>query len=265
MSHSSIIPIALKNQVRGEGKPIVLLHGMFGSGHNMVAIARGLMHYYQVHSPDLRNHGGSPCLPRTSYPELAADVHALVTAEALCAPILIGHSMGGKVAMTYALSHPESVVKLVVLDIAPLSYPMKYVNMLQAIQAIDLHSVESRQQVYEQLAEAIPNDSLRMFMLTNLIGNRNHGFTWRIDWQSLMDSERELRAFPSFPPDAHYPGQTLFLRGAESPEYVPDDCLPIIARRFPNARIETVENAGHWMHSDQPHTVTQLIRDFLAE
>ncbi|RME34103.1 MAG: alpha/beta fold hydrolase, partial [Gammaproteobacteria bacterium] len=165
---------------QGEGRPLVILHGLFGSGRNWQRVARRLAEHYRVITPDLRNHGRSPHLPGMSYPEMAADLFELMERLDLPSTLLMGHSMGGKVAMTAALQQPEKVTALIVVDIAPVRYRHSFEPIFQALKSIPVEWIRSRQEAERLLAGYIDDSVLRAFLLQNL--NRDEsGFHWRIN------------------------------------------------------------------------------------
>ncbi len=248
---------------RGEGPPVALLHGLYGHAGNFATVQRALAATgRRVIALDLRNHGVSPRAPGMSYPEMAADVlETLRAADALpCA--LVGHSMGGKVAMCAALTSPVSVGRLLVADIAPVAYPheMSHAAYLSAMAAVPLHAGLTRAQADAALADAVPDARVRGFLLTNL--STGVAPRWRIDLAAIAAA---LPVLVGWPEEIHgrYEGPTLFLTGARS-DYVRADHRAAIRALFPAARFAALNRAGHWLHADDPEGFTAAMAGFLA-
>jgi esterase len=243
----------------GQGEPVVLLHGLFGAGRNLGAVQRALAPRFRVITLDLRNHGSSPHAPDMDYRAMAADVvETLAERDALPAA-LVGHSMGGKTAMLAALTRPEAVSRLVVADIAPVSYVHGNERIAEALMALKLSPGLTRAAADAALAEAAPDASMRGFLLQNLVfGERPH---WRI---GLAEIARAIPALEGWETTANlrYPGSTLFVAGALS-DYVRPDQRPAIRALFPYARFVTLKNAGHWVHVDNPSGFVSVLEGFL--
>ena len=252
--------VKLHYQSYGEGEPVLILHGLFGSGRNWSAFARKLAEHYHVITVDLRNHGNSEHADSMTYTEMAADIREVLELCGLEQARLIGHSMGGKVAMTFALYHTALVEQLVILDIAPVSYRNNFRKILESLETIPLTELNSRKQADELLAAEINDTSLRLFLLTNLM-KVNGDFRWRVNLSALKNNLAAIGEFPQ--PDAAGPhtGPTLFLGGRDS-GYLKQDHLPVIKQYFTNADVDYVDNAGHWLHIDQPETVLDRITTF---
>lgn len=250
----------LHARVQGEGPPIVLLHGLFGSNENLGTLARALAQTHTVHALDLRNHGRSPHALTMDYPSMAEDVRETLGAHGLHSATVLGHSLGGKTAMELALSHPASVDRLVVLDIAPIAYESGNEDELSAMQSLDLATVESRGDADEALAGRIASAGVRQFLLKNLT-RTDDGFAWRIPLDTIAAQYPNLAVAPPTP--GPFEGPALFIRGGRSTR-IPDDAEPAIRKRFPHARIETVDT-GHWVHIEAPDATFALVRDFLGQ
>ena len=246
------------------GPPLVLLHGLFGMARNLGGIARALAPTHRVIALDLRNHGASPHGSPADYPTMAADVlHTLSHMNALPAAVM-GHSMGGKVAMELALTHHDAVSRLAISDIAPVRYPPRNSPILAAMRAIPLHPGLTRAEADAALAAAQPDPAIRAFLLQNL---RLHdadtnGPTWRA---GLAEIEASLPAIEGWEPPAGapYPGPTLFIAGANS-HYILPEHRPTIRALFPAARFVTIKNAGHWIHADNPAAFNAVLQTFLG-
>ena len=255
------MPVALTSTVVGRGRPALVLHGLFGSGTNWRSIARRLEPRLECHLVDQRNHGRSPHARGMAYPALAADVLAYLDAHGINRAGIIGHSMGGKAAMTLALTAPERVRWLVVADIAPASSPSDHRPVLDALRALPLEFLATRGAADAALAPALPDPGLRQFLLQNLVSEGTR-LRWRIDLAAISEALPDLTGFPPTTRGAVYEGPTLFLRGDRS-DYVAHRHEPRIRTLFPFATIATIEDAGHWLHAEQPAAVVARLERFL--
>jgi pimeloyl-ACP methyl ester carboxylesterase len=256
------MPVPLNHSIEGEGSPILVLHGLFGSGTNWRSFARALGDRWQLHLLDLRNHGQSSHADSMTYPEMANDLRTYMDEKKIGAAVVLGHSMGGKVAMRFALESPRRVQRLVVVDMAPTDSAHDHVPLLTAMQNLDLRRIGRREQASQALAGAIPDAGLRQFLLQNLVAG-NEGYRWRINLDALKSNLPVLHGFPLDGTGGPYDGPALFLRGQLS-DYVPESAWPGIRALFRNAEIVTIENAGHWVHAEQPGAFLSAIEDFLA-
>jgi pimeloyl-ACP methyl ester carboxylesterase len=250
----------LNSMEQGEGPPVVLLHGLFGTARNLGAIARGLAPQARVLSLDLRNHGDSPHHPDMEYTTMAADVAETMAQAGIFSAPIIGHSMGGKVAMMLALTHPARVDKLAVMDIAPIQYHHDYAGYVEAMKTIPLDNQINRREANEILAAPIPEDALRVFLLSNLVlGENPH---WRFGLNEIGGAMQGLLDWQLPPNAVPYAGPTLFLRGGKSHYVQPETTTPIM-ELFPKTRIQTIEQAAHWLHAEQPKAVIAALQAFL--
>ncbi len=254
--------VELSARVVGDGEPLVILHGLFGSGRNWLSLAQALSGSHRVWCVDQRNHGESPHTAAMDYPAMAADLVRLLDRNGLQRVALIGHSMGGKTAMWLALHHPERVSRLLVVDIAPVSYAHDYETMIGAMQAVDFTQATRRDQVDAALRDAVPEAGVRQFLLTNVV-SRDGRLQWRINLAAIGAALPALVDFPNPAPECRYPGPTLFLGGAESP-YLRPEHEPRIFRLFPEADVEHLPGAGHWVHAERPDEFLAVARRFLA-
>ena len=257
------MPLALASTLAGQGPPALVLHGLFGSGTNWRTIARRLGSRLECHLVDQRNHGRSPHARGMDYPALAADMLAYLDARGIDRAGIVGHSMGGKTAMTLALTAPERVRWLVVADIAPAPSPSDHRPILDALRELALGSLASRAAADAALAPAVPDPGLRAFLLRNLVRG-DGGLRWRIGLEAIAEALPDLTGFPSTAPGAVFQGPTLFLRGERS-DYLTVRHEPRIRALFPRASIDTIADAGHWLHAEQPAAVTHRIARFLDE
>jgi pimeloyl-ACP methyl ester carboxylesterase len=253
--------LTLATQTAGSGPPLVILHGLFGHAKNWATIAKGLADGRRVIAADLRNHGRSPWAESMTYADMAADVAALVAGLPEGRAELLGHSMGGKAAMLLALERPELVDRLIVADIAPISYgsgaPLR--PFVEAMQAVDPAACSSRKAVEQALAPQVPDPGIRQFLLSNLV-RAEGGFRWTLNLRAISDALDGLAGWPQT--DGRYDGPTLVLAGERS-DYVPDSAGPEIRRLFPNAELDRVP-AGHWIHAEAPQATLAALRRFLG-
>jgi len=244
----------------GHGEPLVLLHGLFGSGDNWFGVAPKLAEKFHVFALDLRNHGHSPHHAEMDYPLMAADVGKFFVAQKIESAHVIGHSMGGKVAMQFALDFPACVKKLVVVDMAPRAYARTHDKIFAALLALDLASFQTRQQIEDALAPEIPSLNLRRFLLKNL-GRDDHGkLFWKMNLRGVAEKYSRLgEVLGSQNPFAN---PALFIRGGKS-DYINSANELEIRRQFPAAEIQTITAANHWVHADAPEEFVQRVLDFL--
>jgi esterase len=246
----------------GNGNPVIILHGLFGQSDNWVTVARRIADQFSVYIPDQRNHGLSPHGLVHTYPALSDDLLEFMEEHGIQKTILIGHSMGGKAAMTFALEHPEMVEKLVIIDISPRKYPERNIHtqVITQMLSIDLDAITSRTQVEKILEERIPDARIRMFILKNLYYIQPGKLGWRLNLKSINNNLEEL--FDGIKIESKYNGPTLFIRGGKS-DYIGDDDNRIISKLFPNASIKTISGASHWVHADAPEELCYLLSSFL--
>ncbi len=252
------MPLPLAHRRQSSGPPVVLLHGLFGSGRNWVGIANALADRFEVVLPDLRNHGASPWDDDCSYPAQAGDVLALLDSLGLDRVRLVGHSMGGKAAIVLALTAPGRVERLVVADVAPVAYPPVLEAYVRAMRAVDLGRVTRRADADAALAPAVPEAGIRAFLLQNL-EQREGRFVWRLNLGALGPGIATVSGFPDMAGAEPYPGPTRVIRGGRS-TYVLPEHRPAIGRLLPAAEIVTVEGAGHWLHAERPQAFLDLLR-----
>jgi esterase len=245
----------------GQGRAVILLHGMLGSSDNWHSIALLLAESFQVFAVDQRNHGQSPHSDEMNYPLMAGDVNEFMASRGLETAAVIGHSMGGKTAMQFALQFPGKVEKLVVADMAPHAYAPAHEKIFTALLALDLKSFLSRQEIEDTLAPEIPDLILRRFLLKNLGRNSAGEFVWKINLRGIVENYLQLRepVFTSVP----FAKPALFIRGERS-DYISAADEPLIHELFPLSDIQTIAGAGHWVHADQPEKFLECVLKFLA-
>lgn len=256
------MPVPLHHSIVGDGFPVLVLHGLFGSGTNWRSFARALADRWELHLLDLRNHGQTAHTDSMSYPEMANDLGAYMDEKNIDTAYVVGHSMGGKVAMRFALESPDRVRRLVVVDIAPTDSAHDHLPFLTAMQNLDLDGIERREQASRALSKAIPDAGVRQFLLQNLVSGTD-GYQWRINLDGLKSNLPGLHGFPLDGIDGHFAGPALFVRGRMS-DYIPESAYSEIRRLFVNADIVTIEDAGHWVHAERPAAFLCAVEGFLA-
>ncbi|OAN44826.1 esterase [Paramagnetospirillum marisnigri] len=240
--------------------PLVILHGLLGSARNWGAVVKALGCGRRVLALDLPNHGSSPWTEVMDYPFMAREVAKVIESLGGKAAVL-GHSMGGKAAMTLALTRPGLVERLVVADIAPVSYTHTFAPYVRAMRAVPLGEISSRGQVEGILAEHIPDRGVRAFLMQNLEGGQA-GYRWRPNLAVLQAHMDDILAFPRFGEESRYEGPTLFVAG-ETSDYIRPEHEDVIAALFPNSRTVEIAGAGHWVHADNPAAFLDAVGAFL--
>ncbi len=242
------------------GHPVVLLHGLFGSARNFGAIARTLGEGARVIALDLRNHGASPHAPDMRYAAMAADVLETLAARDALPAVLIGHSMGGKVAMRAALDRPDAVAGLVVADIAPVPYPPHFRAIVAAMTALPLTPGLTRAAADAALTPAVPDPALRAFLLQNF--SPGAAPRWRIGLAEIAAELEDPIGGWDAPAGARYAGRVLVIAGEHS-DYIRPEHRPLFRALFPAARFVTLRHAGHWLHADNPEGFLAVVTAFL--
>lgn len=256
----------------GQGEPLIILHGLYGSSDNWVSIARELMDFFSVYIVDLRNHGASPHLPEHNYQLMTDDLLEFMNDQQIYSAHLLGHSMGGKVAMFFTAYNPERVKKLVVVDISPRSYTITsgdnqvtdHQNILKTIKSIDIQKITNRQDVDEQMANTIKSERIRQFLLKNLHRNKDKSFSWKINVDVLAESLPQVLVGIEDEADGlqDFRYATLFIRGGNS-GYIRDIDEDLIHQLFRNASIVTIPNTSHWVHAEAPEAFLYEVKNFL--
>jgi len=244
--------------VHGQGQALLVLHGLFGSADNWSSLGKRWSQQFEVHLIDLRNHGRSPHFSTHSYPEMAQDLLDYMGAQALRSAHVLGHSMGGKAAMTLACSAPNSVRSLLVADIGPWAYPIHHAAILKAMQTLNPRRFSQRKEAETAFAQSGLDAGTRLFLLKNLYWEGNT-LAWRLNLDTLTKHIEEVGR--PLPAEAQYSGPTLFVRG-ELSRYIPNDSAAQIQIHFPGAHLQTLPGAGHWLHADQPEAFHNVALDF---
>lgn len=244
--------------------PLIILHGLFGISDNWVTFGKQMAaEGFEIFIPDQRNHGRSEWSDDFNYLALTNDLYDFIDAEEIEDPVLLGHSMGGKVAMRFAVSYPNLVQKLIVVDIAPKPYRVKqqHLNMIRAMLDMDLSHIQNRTEAEEMLAQKVTDKRIRQFILKNLYRKEKNGFGWRLNLEAIADNLDKM--FDTIPEESRYTKPSLFIRGGQSDYIMPED-TELIRCHFPQAEIVTIHQASHWVHADTPEEFFHLISNFLS-
>jgi esterase len=245
----------------GSGFPLIILHGLFGSLDNWHSASAKLAAQFHVFAVDQRNHGNSPHASEMNYPAMALDLDEFMGAHGLARAHVLGHSMGGKTAMEFALRYPDSVEKLVVVDIAPRAYSPRHEKILQAMLSLDLPAFETRKEVEEALAPAVPELATRQFLLKNVTRAPGQSFHWKLGLQEIANDYARL----SEPPTAMapYTKPVLFIRG-EASDFLREEDINLIRGLFSQAELRTIPQAGHLPHVENAAAFLRAVNEFLA-
>jgi len=248
-------------RVEGQGQPLLILHGFLGMSDNWKTLSTAYAQMgFAVHALDLRNHGRSFHHPEFNYAVMAEDVCRYMDANGLSQAAVIGHSMGGKLAMHLAVSQPQRIYKLVVADIAPRYYPPHHQNILAALQAVNFAEVTQRQEVEAIMRPFVGDEGTLQFLMKNVYRNTSETLAFRVNLPALVDQIDQIGQ--GLAPSTHFDGPCLFVRGGRS-SYVSAADWEDILRHFPQAQLATIDQAGHWLHADQPQAFLQHSLIFL--
>ncbi|REE80736.1 pimeloyl-ACP methyl ester carboxylesterase [Lutibacter oceani] len=251
----------LHSRILGEGKPLLILHGYFGMGDNWKTLGNKFAENFEVHLLDQRNHGRSFHSDEFDYELLVEDLHNYILHYNLEKVYLLGHSMGGKVVMLFAVTYPELVDKLIVADIGPKYYKPHHESILAALNAVNFSIHNTREKIEDVLKIYISELGILQFLLKNVYRKTKEQFAFRFNLQSLTENNSEVgEALPSF---THFDGETLFLKGEKS-DYITSEDNPLITAHFSNSKIVTVKNAGHWLHAENPTQFFKEVVSFLG-
>lgn len=251
----------LHSIILGQGKPFVILHGFLGMADNWKTLGTQWSEMgYEVHLLDQRNHGRSIHSADFSYELMAQDLMEYCEHHNLKEIILLGHSMGGKVAMQFASEYPEMLEKLIIADIAPKEYAPHHSDIINALQAVNFESITSRNEVDEILSSRIPDMGTRLFLMKSLFRKDKNKFAWRFNLEALATSQSMIGSHSPFDNIIQIP--TLFLKGGNS-GYIIDNDKMVIDAAFAKANIITIPDAGHWLHAEQPELFSNAVLDFI--
>lgn len=251
----------LHSQVIGQGPPLVVLHGLLGMSDNWKTHAKAWAAHFKVHLLDLRNHGRSFHSDTFSYPDMVADLEHYVSHHNLQPFVLLGHSMGGKLAMWYATTYPQRLQKLIVADMAPRAYPVHHQTILTGLMDLHQNHPSSRQEADNRLATYVPDAPTRQFLLKNLMRIAPDRLALRPNVPVLQ--QRIEQVMEALPTENSYKGPALFVRG-ENSDYVQPQDHPQIYAQFPQAQICTLARAGHWLHAENPVDFAATIQEFIG-
>lgn len=244
----------------GNGQPMIILHGLMGSADNWLTQAKILSNTYKVYTVDQRNHGLSPHSDEFDYKVLANDIRDFITEHDIKNPIVLGHSMGGKAAMNFAIANPTLLDKLIVVDIAPKAYPIHHDSIVEGLKAIPINTLQTRNEADTILSEFVPEADVRQFLLKNLSRKPEGGFAWKINLPIIDKNLESISADIQFP--GTYTGPSLFVRGAKS-RYVKDEDRQRIKDLFPNSTLVTMDT-GHWVQAEKPQEFVDIVMNYLS-
>jgi pimeloyl-ACP methyl ester carboxylesterase len=245
----------------GQGKPMIILHGLMGSSDNWLTQSKLLADQYQVFMVDQRNHGRSSHNQEFDYKTLAGDLKNFIEQHGIVKPIVMGHSMGGKAAMNFAVQYPEMLDRLIVVDIAPKAYTVHHDSILEGLNAIPIGTLQSRDEADKILSEFVPEMDVRQFLLKNLSRKPEGGFAWKINLPVIDNNLEKISEGMQY--DGTYTGTTLFIRGSKS-NYVKDEDRSTIKSLFPNSTLITMDT-GHWVQAEKPQEFVEIVKNFLAK
>lgn len=244
----------------GDGPDVILLHGLFGMGNNLGALARALKDHFRVHSLDLPNHGRSEWLSSMTLASLAAAVREWMQGQGIDRASLVGHSLGGKVAMRIALDAPAQVERLVVADIAPVAYPSHHDSVFAALEAVAREAPASRAEAEQVMAGFIGEEGVRQFLLLSLARGEDGRYRWRFNLEGLRRDYGAVREAIAAPGSFGEP--VLFVKG-ELSDYIQPQHREAIEALFPRAQLRVLEGCGHWLHAEQPRLFNSVVKRFL--
>lgn len=245
----------------GQGDPIIILHGLFGTLDNWQTLAKKLAETHTVFIIDQRNHGRSPHAEPFDYPTMAADLKGFMEQNWIYKAHLIGHSMGGKTVMQFALEYPDMVDKLVVVDIAPVNYPERHNHIFDALLNLQPEKIDNRKEIDTILEKQIPGYGERQFLMKNLTRNKEGGgYRFKMNLPVIYKNYAHILA--NVDSEDIFEEPTLFIKGGDS-KHITDDYKPQILELFPAATIKTIDDAGHWVHADRPDVLLKMVQEWL--
>jgi len=245
---------------QGSGPHILLIHGLFGSLDNLNMVAKPLREHYTVTSVDVRNHGDSFHENSMSYDELAQDIVNVMDHLSIESTHILGHSMGGKIAMWLAINHPKRVNKLIVADIAPVEYPPHHNQIINGLQSIDLTTISNRKEADTQLAQYVEEVGVRQFLLRNL-KTTNNQISFKCSVDNIKNCYKQIMI--GFDTNKAFSGETLFIKGGKS-DYILPEHRNTIVKLFPQSKARIIQDAGHWLHAEKSVVFNRIVTNFLA-
>ncbi len=244
----------------GHGHPLVILHGLFGSGDNFYTLSKFFGEKFKVYAVDQRNHGRSPHSDVFNYKVMAEDLYNLLVHEGISSIHLLGHSMGGKTAMRFAFDYPDMVDKLIIVDIGPKEYLPQHNKIFEALFSLRLSDYKTRGELDAVLAESIPDYAVRQLLLKNVTRDDSSAFRWKIDVKSIHRNYDNVNA--ALASERPFNKPVLFIKGEKS-SYILEQDIAGIQNVFPQAKFVTVAGVGHWVHAEAPKTFAELVMEFL--
>ncbi|MCI1265624.1 MAG: alpha/beta fold hydrolase [Saprospiraceae bacterium] len=252
-------PVSLNIKIQGNGPPILILHGLFGSLDNWQTIANAVSNEFTIYLIDLRNHGKSPHTEDFSYILMANDIMYMIQKYQLVKPFMIGHSMGGKVVLELINLYPNDIGKSIIIDIATKSYPRGHDEIFKSMLGLDLKKINKRSEAEFELSKTILDQTVRQFILKNLDRDQNQQFVWKLNLKSLFENYNEI--ILEIKPSKPIINEILFIRGGRS-NYILDKDQLEIKKYYPNSSFVTIAEAGHWVHADQPIRLVEIIKSY---
>ena len=246
----------------GEGQPLIILHGLFGSLDNWMSLAKHWSSNYEVWIADQRNHGQSPHSSEFSYTYMQQDLKGFIDEHNIQNPILLGHSMGGKTVMEFSMHHPNLINKMIVVDIAPVKYQVHHYAIIDALESIDFDFVKSRKEADRILSEKIEEFGVRQFLLKNMYWKEKEQLAWRFNLEAIKNEIIPISEWDIS--DGEFTGETLFIKG-ENSEYILPSYASRIGKKFPNYDLVEIENAGHWVHAEAPKEFISELEPFMKD
>ena len=251
------------SRIYGKGEAIIIIHGLFGMSDNWNSIGKKISENYNVHILDLRNHGRSFHNANFSYDDMSNDLHEYLLHHNIQKPILIGHSLGGKVAMNFSFKNSEKVKGLIVVDIAPKTYNIDFhINILSVLSRVSLFNYSSRDEIDKVLSKDIPEPSIRSFLMKNLYRQENKNFKWRFNIEVLRKELSNIKNADFLNGELTLP--TIFIKGGNS-SYINSNDEILISKHFKNSRISEVVGAGHWVHAEKPDLFYKEVMAFITQ
>ena len=257
----SVLFMDLNYKTFGQGEPVIILHGLFGSLDNWHSFAKDLAHDYLVYIVDQRDHGKSPHTTAFDYNILAEDLRQFMEDKWILKAHIMGHSMGGKVAMQFAALYPQMIDKLIILDIAPKKYHSRHDDIFEALLDLNLEPLKSRKEAEDIISVKIKADTMRAFLLKNLKRNKDGSFKWKINLALLFENYDNISEGLEHKDPIYIP--SLFVNGSKS-DYVNEEDKIFIRKIFPNTTFVTIQGAGHWLHADKPTELKNILVDFIS-
>lgn len=246
----------------GKGKPIIILHGLFGMSDNWVSIAKKFAENYEVYLPDMRNHGQSPHSEVFDYEVMTDDLLGFINMHELGSPVIIGHSMGGKIAMNFALKYGSLIEKLIVVDIHPQEYNEHYehLDLIETMQSVDLSLAKTFADIEKAMSQYLISTKIRQFLLKNIYRKTDNLFDWKFNLEAIKLNLFKLLEEVDI--NKTFSKPVLFIRGGLS-DYIKDEDEAIIRKTFPDSEIKTIAKASHWVHADAPDEFYKLVSEFI--